>query len=144
MVYQRGQPPGLPQGYLRDGYFDAEQRLRPGVITDLAEEVARILGNARPPMTSNQLRRFYTKTRFIKQKLDSGIPWEKVVSDIHSLKRDAADAVGKEKAPHVFKDFIDVNVQHAVKGKDSFEKGFLEHFQSVVAYRKYQEVRSFR
>jgi len=137
---QRRPPPArLPQGYLREGYFDAKGNLRPEVITDLAEEAARALGNARPGMASTQLRRFYNKTRFIKQKLDTGTPWDKVVSDIHSLKRDAANAVGKENAPRIFKDFIDVNVQLAVQNKESFIRGFLQHFESVVAYRKYQE-----
>jgi CRISPR type III-A-associated protein Csm2 len=145
MVYQRGHqeqrrpPAGLPPGYLRQGYFDAKGNLRPEVITSLAENVARALGDAHPPLASTQLRRFYTKARFIKQKLDSGIPWEKVASDIHSLKRDAADSVGKEKAPRIFKDFIDINVDLGAQSKDSFVKGFLEHFQSVVAYRKYHE-----
>lgn len=139
--YEQRRPPpsGLPQGYLREGYFDAKGNLRPEVITDLAEEAARALGNARPSMTSTQLRRFYNKTRFVRQKLDAGTSWEKVIGDIHSLKRDAANAVGKNNAPGVFKYFIDTNVQLAVQSKDSFIRGFLEHFQSVVAYRKYQE-----
>lgn len=136
--------PALPQGYLRQGYFDNAGNLRPEVITDLAEEVARILGSTRPAMASTQLRRFYNKARFAKQKLDSGLTWERVIADIHSLRRDAANAVGRETAPQVFADFININARLAAQTRDSFVRGFLEHFQSVLAFRKYQELGSFR
>lgn len=134
------EPPGLPQGYLQGGYFQSDGKsLRREVIVDWAEEIARALGDSRPEMTYTQLRRFYNKTLSIKQKLETGSQFPELVSELLTLKRDAADSVGKENAPQLFKEFIDRNVDCAVKGKDDFKKGFLQHFQSVVAYKRYWE-----
>jgi CRISPR type III-A-associated protein Csm2 len=133
------EPPGLPQGYLQGGYFQPSGSLRPEVIVGWAEEVARALGDSRPEMTYTQLRRFYNKTLSIKQKLEAGSPFSQLVGGLLTLKRDAADSVGKENAPHLFKEFVDRNVDLAVKGEENFKKGFLQHFQSVVAYKRYWE-----
>ncbi len=135
-----GEPPRLPSGYLQGGYFQPDgKNLRPEVIVGWAEEVAQSLGDSRPPMTYTQLRRFYNKTLSIKQKLEVSSEFPDLVSELLTLKRDAADSVGKENAPQLFKDFIDRNVDLAVKGEEAFKKGFLQHFQSVVAYKRYWE-----
>ena len=133
------EPPGLPRGYLQGGYFQPDGNIRPEVIVDWAEEVARVLGDARPEMTYTQLRRFYNKMLSIKQKLDAGSHFPKLVGELLTLKRDAADSVGKENAPQLFKEFIDRNVNLAIEKESNFKEGFLQHFQSVVAYRKYWE-----
>jgi CRISPR type III-A-associated protein Csm2 len=136
----REPPLGLPPGYLQGGYFQADGKtIHSKVIVDWAEEVARALGNSRPEMTYTQLRRFYNKTLSIKQKLEAGSQFPQLVPEILTLKRDAADAVGKENTPQLFKEFIDRNVDWAVKGKEDFRKGFIQHFQSVVAYKRYWE-----
>jgi CRISPR type III-A-associated protein Csm2 len=136
----REPPPGLPPDYLQGGYFQADGKtLRPEVIVSWAEEVARALGDSRPEMTYTQLRRFYNKTVSIKQKLEGGSQFPQLVPEILTLKRDAADSVGKENAPLLFKEFIDRNVDWAIKGEDYFKKGFLQHFQSVIAYKRYWE-----
>lgn len=130
----------LPQGYLQGGYFQADGKsLRPEVIVGWAEEVARALGDSRPEMTHAQLRRFYNKMLSIKQRLEVSDEFAQLVPELLTLKRDAADSVGKENAPELFKAFIDRNVDSAIKGEEAFKKGFLQHFQSVIAYKRYWE-----
>jgi len=134
------EPAKLPQGYLQGGYFQADGKsLLCEIIVSWAEEVAKTLGDSSPPMTYTQLRRFYNKVLSIKQKLDAGSEFPQLVPELLTLKRDAADSVGRENAPQLFKDFIDRNVDLAVKEQEAFKKGFLQHFQSVVAYRRYWE-----
>ena len=153
---ERGQPPpsrragqqspaSLPADYLKSGYFDSNGNVRPELITSLAEEVARTLTqNASPPMASTQLRRFYNKARSFKDLLDAGASFPSIVSRIRELERDAVYSVGRELAPPVFKEFMERNVRLAEKGRKEFESGFLQHFQSVVAYSKYIEFISGR
>jgi CRISPR type III-A-associated protein Csm2 len=125
--------------YLKDGYFlDTErEKLRPEILDTVAVDAAKALGSARPPMTSHQLRRFFNKMRAIEDKVDSGHDFGTVRADIYAFKRDVAYAVGRGVVSEQFKRFIDRNVELAVSDEGSFKKGFIQHFQSVLAYFVY-------
>lgn len=137
----RGRQPASRLGadYLRDGYFlDAQKtKLRPETIDTWAIDAAKALGSARPPMTAHQLRRFYKKTRAIESKLDRTQDFQMVTADIYTLKRDAADAVARKVVSEEFKRFMERNVELAASDENSFRKGFIQHFQSVLAYFGY-------
>ncbi len=60
-----------------------------------------------------------------------------VNADIKRLVPFAKDGVGKNKVPREFLEFIERNVQ-LVKDEKSFVKGFIEHFQAVVANFSYK------
>ena len=126
--------PSLPAGYLKDGYFDKDDNLLPQVIQDWPETLAKTF--VREKMTSTQLRRFFNRVRAIEQQ---NLPFVRLKEDILSIKPIAAASVGRETAPPIFKEFIDKNVHLAIESPDSFKRGFLTHFQSVVAYLKYYE-----
>ena len=132
----RGQPPRslLPVDYLKNGYFDKNGNVLPEVIQQWPEELAQTF--RREGMTSTQMRRFFNRARAIQQQ---GLPFERAKEDILSLKPIVAASVGRGNAPDVFKTFIDRNVELAVSSVESFKRGFLTHFQSVVAYLKYYE-----
>ena len=63
--------------------------------------------------------------------------FEAVKADIYAFKRDVVYQVGREVAPEEFRQFIDRNVELAVQDEESFRKGFLQHFESVLAYIVY-------
>jgi CRISPR type III-A-associated protein Csm2 len=124
--------------YLKDGYFEGEgdqRRLRPEVIDTWAMEAAKLLGNR--GMKSAQLRRFFGQARGSDAKLRTGLAFESLRAGIYGLKRDVAYQVGRKLVPEEFKQFIDRNVELAVQDERSFKEGFVEHFQSVVAYFVY-------
>jgi len=141
LALEGGAPPkplrtgGWPADYLEDGYFDEKGNVKPDLVDTWAEQVAQILGKS--GITSHQLRRFFNQLRAIEAKLESE-DFDAIRSDIHALKRDAAYAVGRGVVKEEFKEFIDRNVELAVLDEDSFRKGFIEHFQSVLAYFTYQ------
>jgi CRISPR type III-A-associated protein Csm2 len=126
--------PSLPAGYLKDGYFDKDGNLLPQVIQDWPEALAKTF--ARERLTSTQLRRFFNRVRAIEQQ---DLPFVRLKEDILSIKPIAAASVGREMAPPIFKEFIDKNVELAIASENSFRRGFITHFQSVVAYLKYYE-----
>lgn len=134
--------------YLKDGYLvekevqiegkkQSKKVVRPEVVDKLAINVAKALGNAKPELKSHQLRRFFNKMRAIEAKLDTVKSFELVKSDILGFKRDIAYATGRGVVPAEFKQFIDRNVELAAQNEENFRQGFIEHFQSVLAYFVY-------
>lgn len=134
--------------YLKDGYLvekevqirgekQLKEVVRPEVVDELAINVAKALGNAKPEMKSHQLRRFFNKMRAIEAKLDTVKSFDLVKPDILGFKRDVAYATGREVVPDEFKQFIDRNVELAAQSEENFRQGFIEHFQSVLAYFVY-------
>lgn len=135
-----GRPGDLGPDYLRDGYFDKNGNLLPHLVAgNPVIETARALGQrqGQAELKTAQLRRFYGKAKSIEQKLDSGMAFDSLKSEILTLQPLAANVVARGVAPDVLKDFIDRNVALAVKDERHFRKGFLIHFQSVVAYFTY-------
>jgi CRISPR type III-A-associated protein Csm2 len=125
---------------LQGGYFDEKGNLRPEMITKTAIEVAHAIGGPQHrerAIKAAQLRRFFAKARYIEQRLDAGQPFASLKSEILVLQPMAADSVRKKRAPDEFKEFIDRNTSLAVTNEESFRKGFVQHFQSVVAYHGY-------
>ncbi len=119
-------------GYLRDGYFDAEGCLRLDYVRrEKVEPLIREMAQrARPKLTSNQLRRFFSHCRAIEAELRAKTAsWETKRADFAMLDVAAADAFGKEqkKIPKLFHDFIRQNVA-AVRNQKDFLEGFLRHF----------------
>jgi CspA family cold shock protein len=124
--------------YLRDGYFEergGKPYLRTEVLDTLAMDVARVLGNR--DMKAAQLRRFFNKARGIESKLDRTRDFEAIKADIYGFKRDVAYQVGRKVVPEEFQQFIDRNVELAVQDEKSFQQGFMQHFESVMAYFVY-------
>ena len=126
--------PSLPSDYLQGGYFDKDGHILPQVIQEWPEQLARAF--LREGLKSTQLRRFFNRARAIEQQ---NLPFERLREDILSLKPIAAASVGRGTAPDIFKVFIDRNIDLAIDSSESFSRGFLTHFQSVVAYLKYYE-----
>jgi CRISPR type III-A-associated protein Csm2 len=126
------------ENYLLKGYFDHKgdkNYLWPEVIDSAAIDAAKALGNA--GMKSAQLRRFFGKARGIEAKLDRDGDFADIISDIFGFKRDVAYQVGRKIVPEQFQQFINRNVELAVVDEESFRKGFLQHFESIVAYFVY-------
>jgi len=128
-------------GYLASGYLDGEGNVLPDLVTKVPEQIAVSLGVG--GVTSTQLRRFFNKARLIEQRLDADEPFPSLIGEILELKQHAANAFGKAQKQddktglERLKTFIDRNVEEAVKSQEAFRKGFLLHFQGVVAYFKY-------
>lgn len=127
-------PSPFPHGYLQSGYFDKDNNVLPEVIQQWPEHLAQTFN--RQGLTSTQVRRFFNRARAIDQQ---NLLFERKKEDILNLKPIVAASVGRGNAPPMFKEFIDKNVHLAVMSEESFRRGFLIHFQSVVAYLKYYE-----
>lgn len=130
----------LPKDYLQQGYFDAEGHIFSELVCKVPEEIAKSLGIG--GVTSTQLRRFYNKSKAAEQRLNAGETFRGVVPTLLELKQHAANSVGRaqgdeQRGLEFLKQFLDSNVDLAVQSEKAFRKGFLLHFQGVLAYFKY-------
>lgn len=126
----------IPADYLKDGYFDKNHCLFEAFLTTTADQIANSFSNGYPKLKNHQLRRFYQHARAAENKLNMTHDWPCVNVDIKKLRAFVAEAKGKGKVPQEFYEFINKNIENIVDEK-SFLKGFLEHFQAVVAYFTY-------
>jgi len=153
-TYRRPQPPQMGRApapalgsqlqdylnFLKRGYFDNEDNVRCELLTTMAEHVAQVLGGAK--MTSAQINRFFRHVRAIEREGDTKA-FAELIPRIQSLKPLVANYTGRgnteqeRQRRQEFKRFIDFNVELAQKDIRSFKKGFVPHFESVVAYFKY-------
>ena len=133
-----------PQRRRPDSYFatDGENRryLKPAFVgRKTVDPLARHLGrNAKPALTTGQMRRFFNHCRQIERRLESdGESWERVSAAFETLCSHAQYAQSARKIPAEFKRFIDDNVQRVVADsnpRDAFLRGFLPHFEALIGF----------
>jgi CRISPR type III-A-associated protein Csm2 len=122
------------------GYFkDEEQKyLREELIVKDADMVAKALADA--GVTTNQLRKFFNMLRSLEHQLEVSKDFEKIKSGIAQLQPFAAAIVGREQKPdrrarlELLREFIDINASKARESEQAFRRGFLIHFESIIAY----------
>ena len=123
--------------YLSSGYFDKTGNLLPAlVVRSNIQKFAADMANARPALTTHQVRRYFQHCRAIEARLRSQTStWQREITAFMTLDRAAADAFGKApaKIPQLFHDFIQLNVA-AVKTEKDFLEGFLPHFEALIGF----------
>jgi CRISPR/Cas system CSM-associated protein Csm2 small subunit len=124
----------LPANYLKNGYFDDKGNILAEVIIDWPRDIATKLADARPEMKAAQLRNFFNEARHIESQLSAGKDFASLRGRILQLDSYAASAQTRRNAPPLFKEFIEQNVKWAARDEKSFLKGFIPHFECVVAY----------
>jgi CRISPR type III-A-associated protein Csm2 len=114
-------------------YFGPEGHTRVELLLGEAENLAACFERDR--LKRHQLRAFYDHAKRQLQRLQGGASFGAVHPEIAKLRAFAADRAGRAEnaLPLSFKKFIDLNVD-AVTDEKSFEKGFMPHFEAVVAY----------
>ncbi len=126
----------FPDGYPK--YFkpnDQKPNFHTRVELLLGEAENLAMRFERDGLKRHQLRAFYDHAKRQLQRLQHGADFADVQPEIAKLKYFAADRAGRgENAlPLTFKTFIDRNVA-AIKDRADFERGFMPHFEAVVAY----------
>lgn len=134
-------PAALPNDYLANGYFADAKRgvMFPELLTTSAECIAAAMAAA--DMSMAQIRRYFTMSRSLEDRLKSGEAYDVVANKLRQMKANVAAVVGRvqenrqrEQLTRTLKEFIDRNVDAAVQSEQAFRKGFLPHFECVLAY----------
>lgn len=133
-------PIKLPEGYLKEGYFDSEGLPRRELYVEMAEEVAKKLGLVGD--TSSRLRKYYNEIRTIWEVVNA----DKSVSEkafhsnrhrLYKLRATASYDSNREDArsSRILYDFVDKNVQIAERSLKHY-KVFMDHFMCIMGYFK--------
>jgi hypothetical protein len=123
---------GLPDDYLRFGYFDSVGNPRKEMIIDEARAAAEALAGA--DLAAVKLQGLYNRARMLKDKLARTGDFPALQGEIRMLLIDAIDATGRKVTPRVFLTFVERNVELAVLDPKSFTEGFVEHLRCVRAW----------
>lgn len=120
------------ENYLRNGYYNDKGFLRKEVFVDDAQWIAKKLAIDDKIKPTN-LRKFYNHLKRIERLFRLQGNFSMIESKLYAFQRDAAYAKRRDVAGQLFVDFIEKNIQLAVQNEKNFA-GFIEHFQSVIAY----------
>lgn len=124
---------GLPPGYLKGGYYDANGYLRRETIIEWPKAIVEVF--ARTSLTSTALRRFYNKLKGLDTSFKFSRDFNSLLPELYAFERDAAYAATRLVVPGEFIGFTVKNIDLAVGNEKGFQ-GFVEHFQSIVAFAK--------
>ena len=122
-------------------YFRDSDKIREDLLTEHARVVALQLVDSE--VSAGQIRRFFSKARSIEQKLDTQTPFDSIKGDLEKMQPHAANIVGREQSAgkrerlECLHEFIVANVNLAKESESAFRKGFLPHFESILAYFTY-------
>lgn len=126
---------GLTPDYLRGGYYDDNGDMRREAIIKWPMDMVKVFARASPPLSSTALRRFYNKVKGLDTKFKYDRDFHRLLPDLYALERDAAYAAARTVVPGVFISFTVKNIDLAIKDEKGF-KGFVGHFQCIVAFAK--------
>lgn len=125
----------LPADYLKGGYYDANNELRHETIIKWPKEMVDAFVSSYPLLSSTALRRFYNKLKGLETKLQFNNQFTALLPELYAFERDAAYAAARKIVPGLFIGFVVKNIDLAIRDEKGF-KGFLIHFQSIIAFSK--------
>ncbi len=130
--------PGLPEGYLKDGYFNdtpTGKAIKTSLMMKTAKDIAEGLNSGRTQLKKSQLRKYYDYCKNLQDKMQlKSVGYEVIRPGFVKLLGHATNALNKSTplVPRLFVAFVERNV-NAVKDADDFN-AFVEHFEMIVAY----------
>lgn len=128
----------LPEGYLKDGYFDKGPQgktVKTELMWKTAEEIAKGLYRGKPQIKKTQLRKYYDYCKRLQSMMQAkNMGFDAVKPLFAKLLGYVTNALNKHTplVPMMFKQFVEKNIL-AVKGTDDFN-AFIAHFEMIVAY----------
>ena len=129
----------IPAGYLENGYNGADGVMDIKLITSIAEQIGKSLGNDSLTGVS-KIRSFYDEVTSILTDCTYGeTKWTIARNNLAMLKARANVRFEKGTASKLFLDFISKNVTLVTNSKDETEfksnlRNFKDHFEAVVCY----------
>lgn len=116
-----------------ENYFDEKGQLKKEIFIDDAKRMAETFVRDEPSLKYTALRNFYNKIREIEFKLKRTKNFEDIRQDIYSLVPLVNYQFNRRIVPSSYKEFIEKQVNLAVKDERSFY-AFLEYHKSILAY----------
>ncbi len=133
------QDPAIPAECVFQSYYGEDGTLRREIFIEAAERVARLFNSREGNVRPFALRLFLNRVKAIERDLRAKkCTMEQAREKLYIVRRDAAHQVGRRTMGQVFVEFLNKNLETALKDEREF-RGFVEYFASVAAYCRQRE-----
>ena|SRR3990172_8320107 len=119
---------------LKNGYFNEKGYLKSEYQVDYPQKLANFFAGQGDQNKIAQIRKFFDQIRLIEGKFKLKKDFDSVVPELNSLLSLLEYAKNRKHITQEFQDYLSANIQEGVKTSKDFEKGFIPHFQALVAY----------
>ncbi|MEM3373495.1 MAG: type III-A CRISPR-associated protein Csm2 [Candidatus Anstonellales archaeon] len=119
-----------------DGYFNKEDRLKESLIIKYPQMLSVIFTSEPKKNKPSQIRKYYDYCKNLEGILKIKNNFNAILPDLYQLIPLTINAMNKDHISNTFKDFIEININLAVKSEKNFTEGFLPHFQALIGYYK--------
>lgn len=119
-----------------EGYFNDKDCLKETLIIKYPKLLAEQLSRDTKINKPTQIRKYYDYCKNLEGILKIKNDFNCILADLYQLVPLTNNALNKGNISTSFKDFLELNINQAVKSERNFIEGFLPHFQSVIGYYK--------
>lgn len=123
---------------LSKGYFEHGDFIKKEFVVEYPKELVKLFSKSYSINKSSQIRKYFDFCRKVEGLFRVRRDFNYVKSELPKLIPHVYNALNK-KQPLIskdFSDFIEKNVEKAILNEANFLKGFIVHFESVIAYFK--------
>lgn len=129
----------LPAEYedeIINGYFNEKGCLKESLIIKYPQQLANLFSLDQKVNKPTQIRKYYDYCKNLEGILKIKNDFSCIVADLYQLIPLTNNAMNKGNISVAFRDFLEININQAVKSEKNFLEGFIPHFQSLIGYYK--------
>lgn len=129
----------LPIDYeseINDGYFNEKECLKESLIIKYPQYLANLFSKDQKINKPTQIRKYYDYCKNLEGILKIKNDFSCIIPDLYQLIPLTNNAMNKGNISNAFRDFLEININQAVKSEKNFLDGFMPHFQSLIGYYK--------
>lgn len=119
---------------LKNGYFNEKGYLKPEYQIDYPQKLANFFAGQGDLNKIAQIRKFFDQVRLIQGKFKLKKDFDSLVPELNELLSLLEYAKNRKHITQEFQNYLSANILEGVKTSKNFEKGFIPHFQALVAY----------
>lgn len=118
---------------LEDGYFQ-DNNLKTIFILEYPQKLAKYFAAQGENNKVAQVRKFFQQIRLSESKYKFSKDFNSIIPELYQLIPLLENAKNRKHITHEFQQYLTENIKEAAKSSLNFEKGFIPHFQALVAY----------
>ncbi|MFZ2323278.1 MAG: type III-A CRISPR-associated protein Csm2 [Ignavibacteriaceae bacterium] len=119
---------------LEEGYFNDKGYLKPEYLLEYPQKLAEFFAGQSEQNKVAQVRKFFDQIRLSEGKYKLSKDFDSIVPELYELIPLLESTKNRKHITQEFQDYLTANLKEAVKTAVNFNKGFLPHFQALVAY----------
>ena len=119
---------------LEDGYFNEKGYIKPEYQIEYPQILAEYFAGQGDQNKVAQVRKFFDQIRLSEGKYKLKKNFDSIVPELYELIPLLENVKNRKHITQEFQDYLSANLKEAVKSPLNFEKGFIPHFQALVAY----------